>query len=612
MNLCYLYNKKISYPNVDTLLSQFDGSERIDLSTQKCTKEYGIYILDVGDLDKESAGNIRSFFKKNQNALVYMVSPKTSSATFYQLAFLLKAKSIITAKQEPDKIAHLIKNAYSMQVFENKSLYVGRFVAESQCYMIFKQSELHYASDTLMKNFECNSLEEVKEKVCSRIDLGSLLSHKEQVVSSGQFFEVKDGEEKLDVIKSIYRNDEYLLTIDRFDLSKLQCSSEKDLTTRLKFIDILKERLVEETEKHNYMVVTIKIVNFKKIGNLIGKSEQENFVNQFLDECKRVLAGYLVFSEYYHDFFVTLYKDHDFQELQQKAETLYNDLEEFFKKFNFKIEIALHVMEINELELGTVLSILDSIRSGKLSKKEINKRKIRYIGKYKENMSDKEIVSLLLDDSFINDVDLKLVNIYKGMVIDSPTKILKKDRNAIYVIVKQIQGAVMSLTKETILRSDAFAKDIKAHVAFVDRKRKIAKLENFKVIEQTPSTKESCKVDFAKKNKAILSLIGTKISAEIIDISSNSISIKLNKMRSMEKMLNKDVEITFTIPTKRTREGEVTITEEAKISYIECQESKECKIVCEFKPNSKNKNLIIEYVHNRQVEIIEELKKLNY
>ena len=35
-------------------------------------------------------------------------------------------------------------------------------------------------------------------------------------------------------------------------------------------------------------------------------------------------------------------------------------------------------------------------------------------------------------------------------------------------------------------------------------------------------------------------------------------------------------------------------------------------MVCEFDPNSKNKNIIIEYVHNRQAEIVEELKKLNY
>ena len=287
-------------------------------------------------------------------------------------------------------------------------------------------------------------------------------------------------------------------------------------------------------------------------------------------------------------------------------------MEEFLSSFNFKVDIAVHVMELDGLELGVILSILDSIRTNKISKKEIRDKKIKYIGRYREDMSDKEIIALLLDDSFINDVDLKLVNVYKGMVIDSPTKILKKERNAIYVIVKQIQGAVISLEKETILRSDAFAKDIKARVAFVDRKRKIAKLENFKVVDDNTLYKDNCRVDFAKKNMAILSLVGTKLSAEIIDISARSISVKLNKIKMIDRMINKDVEITFSIPTKRTREGEIKITEHAKVSSIDCKEKEYCRMVCEFDPGSKNKNIILEYVHNRQAEIVEELKKLNY
>ena len=609
MNLCYMYNKKITYPHVKELLSQFEGSETIDLSTQKCTKEYGIYVLDTGELDKESANTIRSLFKNRSNALIYMISPKSVSATFYQLAYLLKAKSIISSKIDVKKIAAMMKSAFSSQLEENKSLYVGRFVADAACYMIYKKQELHYASDTLMKNFECNSLEEVQKKVSSKLDLQKLLTHDSQTFQSGQLF---GDETKFDIVKSIYRNNEYLLSINRFDFNQLHCNAESDLATRLKFIDFLKDRLVEEEEKYKYSILTIKIANFKKIGNLIGKSEQENFIHAFLTKAKELLQTYLIFSEYYHDFFVVLYKETPFSELEKKAQRFYSDMEEFLSAFNFKVDIALHIMELDGIELGVVLSILDSLRTNKISKKEIRDKKIKYIGRYKENMSDKEIITLLLDDSFINDVDLKLVNVYKGMVIDSPTKILKKERNAIYVIVKQIQGAVMSLEKETILRSDAFAKDIKARVAFVDRKRKIAKLENFKVIDDDTLYKDNCRVDFAKKNMAILSLVGTKLSAEIIDISARSISVKLNKIKMIDSMINKEVEITFSIPTKRTREGEIKITETAKVLRIDCKEKEYCRMVCEFNPDSKNKNVILEYVHTRQSEIVEELKKLNY
>jgi len=109
MNLCYLYNKRITYPHVKELLSLFEESEILDFSSQKCTKEYSIYVLDVGELDKESAGTIRQFFKSRPNALIYMTSPKNVNASFYQLAYLLKVNSIISLKQDVSKVATMMK-----------------------------------------------------------------------------------------------------------------------------------------------------------------------------------------------------------------------------------------------------------------------------------------------------------------------------------------------------------------------------------------------------------------------------------------------------------------------------------------------------------------------
>jgi len=141
--------------------------------------------------------------------------------------------------------------------------------------------------------------------VCIKLNLDKLLSHDSQALQSGTF--------------------------------------EGELATRLKFIDLLKERLVEEKNQHHYSILSIKIVNFKKIGNIVGKSEQEDFIHQFLTKVKELLNEYLIFAEYYHDLFVVLYKDVDFVELEKKAQSLYDKLEEFFASFNFKIEVALHV-----------------------------------------------------------------------------------------------------------------------------------------------------------------------------------------------------------------------------------------------------------------------------
>ena len=607
MTLCYLYNKTISYTHIDALLACFDESERIEFNTSICEKEHAVYIVDAGELTKDQASLLRAFFSSRSNVLIFFILPKRPGAAFYQLAYLLKVKSIISPTQDAVSVSSLIKNAYATFMQETKSLFVGSFVSEVLCYMIFKNKKLHYASETLLKNFQCTSLEELESKICVKLPVDELLQTKNQTIINGSFFD----KEKLDIVRSINKKEEHLIILERFAFADLHCSKEETLSTRLKLIDFLKERLANEKEK-SYIAIAIKIVNFKKISHLIGKSELEEFIQTLVQKTKLLLQDYLVFSEYYPDFFVTLYKDKSFEDVERHAEKIYKELESFTERFAFKVEIALHVLRIDALDLGTVLTLFDAIRNNSLSKKEIQERNVRYISRYKKDMSDKEIVSLLLNDSYINDSDIKLVNIYKGMIIDSPTKIIKREHNAIYVIVKQIQGAVLSLQKETYIHSDAFEKEIKAKVVFVDRKRKLAKLTNFKVVDYDMSRlQENSRVDFAKKTKAVLSLTGTKVSAEILDISANSIRLKLGKIKMIDRLLEKKIEINFVLPTKRTREKEIQIHDTVRVISIQKQEDATL-IVCEFDPGSQYRRFILEYVHTRQIEIVEELKKLVY
>jgi GGDEF domain-containing protein len=607
MNLCYLFHKTINYPHTKQLFEVFGETLKLDIaSQQECQKEYGVYIVDVKGLDKSKSTIIKKLLQDKTTSLIYFILNDSANALFYQLAYMLKVKSIITHKQEIDKVTQLIKTTYINNIYENKSLYVGRFVADTMCYMIFKNKKLVYASDMLLQDFQCNTLKEVETKVCSLLNLEFLFHNNDNVVDARQIFD----ETKLDIVKSVYKNGEYLVTIDRYDTDIMNCKSYGGLATRLTFIDILKER-ISKKEKNSYSLMSIKITNFKKIRNIAGKSELESFLQLFVKESKKFFSNYVVFSEYQQDFFVVLFKNLSLDLLEELAHQYYDAMQLFSKQFNFKIDLSLYVMALEVDNLGSVLNFLDDLRKENVSKKDTRDFKLRYIGKFKENMSDKEIIALLFESSYVNDLDLQLVNTYKGMIIDSPTKIIKKDTNAVYVIVKQIQGAVMSITKETIIHSETLHKDIKASVAFIDRLKKVAKLENFKVLsEELP--KENIRVDFAKKNNAILSLTGMKISAEILDISVKSLSLQVKKIKMIEKLINTSIEITFTIPTKRTREGEIKIIDTINVSYVDCKDATTCKIVCEFRPSSKYKNIIMEYVHKRQIEIIEELKKMKY
>ena len=607
MNLCYLYFENITYTSVKEFAKNFEEVEYVDIATAKSVGDFNAYVVDIAEFDQEKTKKLHTLLKSKEEKLIYLFSYGATNRFFYQFAYILHVDAILSVKQSVEKNIQTITTAYTNEIQRKKYAYIGKFASEKLLYMVFKSQNLLFASETLMSAFRCRSLEDVKTNVCQKLPLEKLLAHSSTTAVCEQFFD----EENIECVKSFYNNGEYLVFIERYNYKELFKTNAKELTTRLYFVDYLKETL-EHGFGGEYAIMTVKIANFKKIGNLIGKTDLESFSAKFIYKTKEILAEYEIFSEYSQDFFVLMYNNQSFEALEQKAQEFYAQMQSFIEEYNFKIDLAIYVIEVGSLDYLATLTLLDSIKNGKISKKDIKDKKVKYIGRYSDDMSDREIISLLFDDSYINDVELTLVNVYKGMVIDSATKIIKKEQNAIYVTLSHIQGAVMNLEKRTIIKSSIIDKDIRAKVAFIDTKRKIAKLENFKVVENDSLYKDKDRVNFAKKNIAILSLTGTRVFAEILDISSKAISLKLNKMKMLEKYMNKTVEITFSIPTTRTREREIKITEEVNISYIDCTAEDTCKIIAIFDETSKNRNIIKEYVKTRQSEILKELQKLNY
>jgi hypothetical protein len=225
-------------------------------------------------------------------------------------------------------------------------------------------------------------------------------------------------------------------------------------------------------------------------------------------------------------------------------------------------------------------------------------------------MSDKEIISFLLDSAFVNNTEFKLLNFYKGMCINTVSAILKKTDNEIYVKVEQIQGSVMSIDKKTVLQSTTFTRDIQASVKYIDVREKIAILHNFKILESNANLRKHGRVDFHIRTTVAISLVGSKISGEILDISANSIAIRVKHAKILNNILNKDIGLTFYLPNKISAAGDIKLEETANVIYESCGIDGYLKLVCTLYENSINENIILEYVYERQKNIIKRMREM--
>ncbi len=608
MSLCHIYDKVSQSEHIQEFLDAFDNSSSINLSKSDIVDEYNIYLIELEYVSKQITIKLKNIFKDKKHPLVYFILPQKHNLPFFQLAFLLNAKSILTLKHDIHKVISKLKTEYIIHEQEYRSLELGNILVNNSNYMLFKDKKLSYASNSLLKDFDCENLEHVNQRVCSKIDLENLLSNQEGVQ---QDINKKLDENTTYFLKSIANDDECYISLDNQEDYEKKCPEFSYLSTRLTFIEKLKDNLIESSISGvNCSLITIKLNNINEISQNITRSEVENFRKDMLFEIELILDDKLILSQYDTNCFVAMFKDIEFDSLCSKASNFHLQIARFLNKQNFKTELSVYAFDIKEMDLNSIINTLNNIYKNKVTKKETEKDNLKYIDNYRDKMSEEEIISYLLESAYVNHTKIELVNLYKGMNISSSSEILKKTGDSVYIIFKPVQGAVMSMMKSVVLKSSIFSKDIRANVKYINLREQIAILENFKVLDYDINSRQHGRVSFAKKTMAAISLIGTKVSAEIIDISVYSISFKVKKTKFLENILNKDIGVTFYIPSETSQTGLIKIEESATVIHQSCDVDSNYKLVCIFEENRVNEDILVEYVYKRQMNIISEMKAL--
>ncbi|WP_294961758.1 PilZ domain-containing protein [Sulfurimonas sp.] len=215
---------------------------------------------------------------------------------------------------------------------------------------------------------------------------------------------------------------------------------------------------------------------------------------------------------------------------------------------------------------------------------------------------------MLLQGTFTNKTPMKLLNIYKGLCLNTSSKIMKKTEQEIYVTYEQLQGTVMNFEKETILQSSSFSKDIVADVKYIDSKKKIALLKNFHFVQGSANARKYSRVTCSQRTPISIVLEKGTLNGEVLDISMNSIAIKTRMHPNIESLKNMQVSLKFTLPMKNSEEGYMSIMLAAEVMFTLCDE-KFCKVVVNLFEDQVYEAVLMEYVYDRQKEIIVELKK---
>ena len=609
MNICHLYYSVSSSIIVGDILDAFDESISIDISKTKIVEQYNIYIIEVIKIDKNVSAKLLKIFKSKSNCLIYFLISKEYNLMLFQTAFMLNAKTIITQSQDIKKVISKIQADFIANEDEHVQKLLGKTLLKNQELMIFKNHKLIFASEKLFDVFSCNNLDEINNTICSQLNIDELLSQdtvlKQSLIIDNQIdlsFDIRS--------TSVNNHGETILNFQRHITDNKSEDKLSFILNKLSFIEILKEKIQNKsTPVKSYSIISIEIDNIKMLQSELNEVELEDLIKQLLFKVDIILDKKIVFAQYGKEFYVALFEDIEFNELKKLALEYHNKIYDLCKDDKYRPMIGLFVFNIDKLDLNEVLTKLSHIENRSLSKDDIESDYFEYINNIDEDMSEKDAIAVTLESVFTNRVEFKLLNIYKGLFINTPSKIIKIKDETIYVQVEMLQAIIMKNDRQTILQSSGFTKDVQASVKYIDLNKNIAILENFKFLNSNVKARKFSRVTCSSRTPIIAALPNGTISGEIIDLSMHSIAIKTKRSKITDNVHEKDVVLTFMLPTDSTIDGFIKLNLKANVAFLLCEEDS-CKMVCDLYKDEDNESVFMEYVYKRQKEIIVEVKKM--
>ncbi len=601
MSLCHLFFKHSSSHHIQEILDSIENSISLDINEISSIDDYNTYVIELQEADQAISSKLRALFKEKFNPLIYFIVPKKHNLIFFQLTYLLDTKHLITQNIETQKvIKKILLDIESLKENHFESL-VGHMAIETQSFMIFKDMKLIQVSKKLLEDFKCKTLDIFEKNILNKLEVEGLLDKNGVFESS---IEVNNSSKNYKITTAKASNSETVLFVEL--RNKENCTLHF-ISSRVTFIELLKEKIIQRNIVNDSLsAITINIQNITRLQKELNIIDLEELLIDILDYIDSILEKKVIFAQIEIGFYVILFEKTDYKDINHIAKNFNTKVINYISTQKYKPLIDIYTFNLSTPEFGEILATLNNIKSRDLTQEEMSSIGIKHITSSQNIITEKN----LLDDALKYSSKIKILNIFNGLVINTPAKIIKVTKDTVYINFEALQGVVLNIEKRTVLQSPIFLQDIEATVKKIDLTRRIAILENFKFLKTNANSRKYSRVTTSTKTPVSILFNGSTINGYILDLSIKSIAIKIKYTSKIDTIKTENISIAFNIPNLKSNDGFTRLNIRAKVIVITMTDThNNCKIVCDIDEDYLSDSILMQYIYERQKELIIELKK---
>ena len=573
-----------------------------------------ILFIEIGESSKDKLKLLVSLFAKHKPIIAYIFADDVENRLLLKFALHFGITDVLPLKNEENLLFSIFsKNANKLddKLYTFQKIELEKKIEHFFPFLVFQGETLTYANAKAKMLYETNDLAALQAKINRDEELCEALKADEDA-QGNIIIETASAEKEvyLCVIKSFPQSSEKIVTLIQYNpqSESKNCSS---ILNRFDFVDKLKDRLAQQSvTKAPISLVFINISNLDKLSKTFTSTTlYDAFKNlmlklfQLKEESQEVI-------QWSPNLYILMGEERSFEHACEQTKHLQQEL--IRATINEKITpiILTSAFHVESDDLNIVIDYIEKINTKTLLPHDIEKIKYFELDYLDNVIEEQEQITYLMHNCVNNKIPIKLLNIYKGLCINTTSFIQKMAEDSYQMSCENLQGYAMQIERETVLQAPNFPKDIKAEVSLVDIKRSFVVIKNLSFMPSSANSRQHTRVQTSIRTPVLIKYAQrSSAQGDILDISVTSIAMKVGKSFREEEMLNQKVRLNFSLPNEEGENGYVIMDIEAKVTYISQKDDATKIVVLLGNLPKPYDDYLLRYMYNRQKELIFEIKK---
>ena len=573
-----------------------------------------ICFIELGDSSKEKLKLLLSIFTRHKPIISYVFVDDVENRLLLKFSLHFGITDVLPLQNEETLLFSIFtKNANKLddKLYTFQKIELEKKIEHFFPFLVFQGETLTYANAKAKKLYETNDLLQLQAKINADEELCDALKVDEDAQGS-IVIETASGEKEiyLCVIKSFPQSSEKIVTLINYDPDSepKNCSN---ILNRFDFVDKLKDRLAQQSVTQKAIsLIFINISNLDKLNKTFTSTTLYDAFKNLILSLFKLKQERQELIQWSPNLYIIMGEGQTFEEACEQTRHIQQEL--IYATAHEKITpiILSSAFHVEMDDLNEVIDYIEKINTKNLLPHDIEKIKY-YELEYLDNvLEEQEQISYLMRNCVNNKIPIKLLNIYKGLCISTNSSILKMAQDSYQMSCENLQGYAMQLEGETVLQAPNFSKDIKAEISLVDIKRSLVIIKNLKFMPSSANNRQHTRVQTSVRTPVLIKYAHrSSAQGEILDISVNSIAMKVTKSFREEEMQNQLVRLSFSLPHEDGENGYVVMDIEAKVTYIGHMDDYNKIVVLIDNLPKPYDDYLLRYMYTRQKELIAEIRR---